>query len=134
MGLGGIIIMSVAITSAYTPTLQATRSIAAGAFVRASDVAALPCKVTAPSPLRYDRVVRVARAARSIAAGECIAGSSILMAAIVPGQKVRAVTKIGAVKIERAVEALQAAGPGERLFVRASDGAPYTVRYEEIAP
>jgi hypothetical protein len=37
---------------------------------------------------------------------------------------------VGAVRIERRVEALQAARPGQRLFVRSEDGQTLSVRYQ----
>ena len=49
--------------------------------------------------------------------------------AVSPGDRVSLSTAAGAVRIERQVEALQAARPGQRLFVRDVDGRSFSVLY-----
>lgn len=121
--------------AAALPTAQARHGIAAGAFVRAGDFVGASCTMAGPPALRYEPQLRATRALRAIVPGECIASNIVAtLPAIAPGQRVTAITGAGAVTIERAVEALEAAGPGQRLLVRATDGAPYSVRYEEVKP
>jgi len=123
------------LAAAALPTAQARHGIAAGAFVRAGDFVGASCTMAGPPALRYEPQLRATRALRAIAPGECIASNIVAtLPAIAPGQRVTAITGAGAVTIERAVEALEAAGPGQRLLVRAADGAPYSVRYEEVKP
>lgn len=46
------------------------------------------------------------------------------------GDHLRLATGAGPVRVERDVEALQAARDGQRLFVRAADGKTWSVRYQ----
>lgn len=115
--------------------MAAKHAIEQGAFVRADDFQPAKCPVSGSPALRYEPPLRATRAMRAIASGECVASAGVAnLPMLAPGQKVIAVTALGAVMIERSVEALQSAYPGQRLFVRGADGVPYSVRYEEVTP
>jgi flagella basal body P-ring formation protein FlgA len=123
------------LAAAALPTAQSRHDIAAGAFVRAGDFVAARCTTGGRPALRYEPQLRATRALRAIAAGECVPSNIVAtLPAIAPGQRVTAITGEGAVTVERTVEALEAAGPGQRLLVRAADAAPYSVRFEEVKP
>ena len=123
------------LAAAALATAEARHDIASGAFVRTGDFVAASCTMAGPPALRYEPQLRATRTLRAIAARECISSNIVAtLPAIAPGQRVTAITGEGSVTIERAVEALEAAGPGQRLLVRAADGAPYSVRYEEVKP
>ena len=51
-----------------------------------------------------------------------------------PGEMLSLIVATGAVRIERRVEAMQPARPGQRLFVKSADGQVLSVRYEEVRP
>ncbi len=53
---------------------------------------------------------------------------------VLPGDTLSLVVFSGSARIERKVEALQAARPGEHLFVRAADGDVLSVQYERAQP
>lgn len=65
--------------------------------------------------------------------GAAHAGNDAAAEAVRPGQKLHVVTELGTVRVERDVEALQTARPGQRLFVRSADGQVFSIRYEEQA-
>jgi hypothetical protein len=97
------------------------------AFERAGCEGAQPSRA-----FRYDRSRGVSQLTRSLAAGDVVApfpeyGEDVAL----PGQMLNLVVAIGNVRVERQVEALQEARPGERLFVRSRDGQILSVRYEE---
>ena len=123
------------LAAAALATAEARHDIAAGAFVRAGDFVGASCTTAGPPALRYEPQLRATRTLRAIAAHECISSNIVAtLPAIAPGQRVTAITGAGAVTVERTVEALEAAGPGQRLLVRAADAAPYSVRFEEVKP
>ncbi len=93
------------------------------------------CPEESDNPYRYDAAAGIARLSRSVAEGEILrAPPEFAVRMVRPGDTLVLVSGAGAVRIERDVEALQAAGPGGRLFVKARDGAVLSVRYEEVAP
>jgi hypothetical protein len=80
---------------------------------------------------RYDRSSGASRLARDLAAGDVVErfpeyGADMVL----PGQHLNLVVEIGNVRVERQVEALQSARPGERLFVKGDDGQILSVRFE----
>ena len=78
-----------------------------------------------PAAFRYDPNESVVRAVRSLAEGEVApAPPPFAVARVEPGRKLRLQARIGAVVVEREVEAVQATA-GENLFVRAADGAVF---------
>jgi flagella basal body P-ring formation protein FlgA len=69
---------------------------------------------------------------RPIAAGEIVPVFPEFGADIVrPGQELHIVIASGSVRIDRRVEAMQAARPGQKLFVRDGDGKIFSARYKE---
>jgi hypothetical protein len=83
----------------------------------------------------YDAVASVSRVSHAIAAGDIVARYPEFGARMVlPGDTLSLVVVSGSTRIERKVEALQAARPGERLFVRAADGDVLSVQYERAQP
>lgn len=126
--------VSMVATQPAGSTLRALHTFAAGDVVGSDAVAAVACQVPVARALRYDRELRVVRATRPIEAGQCLLGAHLEDGPVIaPGQQVSAVTKVGAIQVERRVETLQAARPGGKLFVRGQDGAAFSVRYEDIA-
>lgn len=111
--------------------LRATHDLAAGAVPAASDFATADCDGARPlSAVRYDAAIHAVRLSRRLESGERIAAFPAAMVAnIVPGQKLFVQVHVGPVVVEREVEALQPANPGQRLFVRAADGTVMSVRY-----
>lgn len=119
---------------ASPPTMRARHAIEAGAFVQATDVEAIACAKPL-SGIRFDRSTRAVRAVRPIAQGECLTGARLSgVETVQPGRKIKLVSAIGAVKVERSVEALQVGAPGNNLFVRGEDGVPFAVSYEDLRP
>ena len=102
----------------------------------AESFARTPCPHDAvATPWRYDGGRKVTVASRALTAGEILRPyPEFGVAMLRPGDKVRLVSTAGAVRVERDVEALQPARPGERLFVRSGDGEVMSVRYEEVVP
>jgi len=116
--------------------LTLARAVSAGKILASGDITPADC-ATAPAPtaLRFDRAAGAMRAIRPLHPDEVIAAPSGLgLPDIAPGQRLFIETSIGAVRIQRQVEALQAAAPGQPLFVRAADGAVFAVPPPEIAP
>lgn len=87
------------------------------------------------SALRYDVAHGAMRLTRAIAAGEVVRSyPGYRNEAVHPGEVLQLVIAFGPVRVARTVEAMQSAAPGQRLFVKAKDGAIFSVRYEEAAP
>ena len=107
--------------------------LVAGDFAGADDLSAADCGAEAAKPgFRYDPVSRLVRASRDLEPGEIVpAVSSTLLAGVRPGQRIRLSTRIGAVTIDREVEAVRAAPVGRPLFVRAEDGKIFSIPYPE---
>lgn len=101
-----------------------------GAFEPASCAAA-----HSEETFHYDSTDRVTRLSRTVAAGEIVNSFPEFQIGIVrPGDKLTLISRVGSVDIERKVQALQPARPGERLFVKSSDGTVLSARFEAAAP
>jgi flagella basal body P-ring formation protein FlgA len=84
---------------------------------------------------RYDPATGAVHLARALDIGAVVPEFPGYGTAMVrPGQVLRLVVQVGSVRIDRDVEALQAAHPGQRLFVRAHDGTVLSVRFESLTP
>jgi hypothetical protein len=84
---------------------------------------------------RYDSAAHITRAARVLMPGELVGAYPEFGADIVrPGQILKLIAQSGAVRIVREVQAIQLARPGERLFVKSSDGQVFSARYEAASP
>ncbi|HWE45788.1 MAG TPA: hypothetical protein VG407_07145 [Caulobacteraceae bacterium] len=103
--------------------LRALRPIAAASIPAASDFEAVECRGAKTSPaLRYDRRAGAARAVRTISVGEIVPGlPAFAVPAIRPGQTIYLNVEVGAVRVQRAVQAVQASSAGPRIFVRTTD-------------
>jgi len=116
--------------------LEARAPLAAGAIPASANFMPVACPAGGmASAFRYDRTHGCTHAARTIAAGEIVpAYPEFERNMIEPGQSLRLVVSDGPVRIERTVEAMQAAKSGEKLFVKTDDGQILSVRYESAAP
>ena len=116
--------------------LQALVPLAADSVPQAAQFAPAACPSgAAASAFHHDAALGVTRLARAVVPGEIVApypefGTDMVL----PGQMLRLVVASGAARVERQVEALQSARPGQHLFVRAGDGQILSVRYEVSAP
>lgn len=112
--------------------LKAQSALAADSVPLAANFVMVECPRREPAPaFRHDSALGSSRLSRAIAPNEIVPlfpefGQKLVQ----PGQVLRIVIFAGAVRIEREVEALQAARPGHRLFVRSNDGQVLSVRYE----
>lgn len=112
--------------------LSARVPLAAGAVAVPEDFAPADCAIGSHvQPFHYDRASGVTRTARMIAAGEIVPRyPDFGVAMVYPGQVLKLVVTIGAVRIERDMVALQPARSGQRLFVRSANGDVLSIRYE----
>lgn len=111
--------------------VQAVRITAVGAVPASEDFAPAACVRGRDRALRYDRVTGSVRATRTIGAGEIVtAWAGYGGDRVNAGQVLTLTSYSGPARVERPVEALQSARPGQRLFVRSSDGVYHSVRYE----
>lgn len=90
------------------------------------------CPQARPAPaFRYDPATRSSRLSRAIADNEVVSSFPEFGQELVqPGQAIAILIVLGKTRIERRVEALQTARPGQSLFVRGSNGQIFSVRYE----
>jgi flagella basal body P-ring formation protein FlgA len=136
--VGAAILLSIA-ASATEPApvvaaacVQVLRPIAAGAVPVRSDVTEASCERRTEAAFRYDARLHAERAERDLKPGEVVvAAPAALMPAVSPGQVLYVTSHVGAVVIEREVRALQAAQPGQRMFVRGADGGVFAVTLSE---
>jgi hypothetical protein len=92
------------------------------------------CDGKTKAAFRYDQAGGFTRAFRAIAAGEIIPSYPEFSADMVrPGQRLQLVVVSGVARVERQVVAMQSARPGQRLFVKSSDGQILSVRFEGSA-
>ncbi len=111
--------------------LKALAPLAAGAIASSGDFAPADCPAgRIAAAFRHDRAGSATHLARDVARAEIVpAFPEFGVGMARPGQKLRLVAVSGAVRVEREVEAMQSARPGQRLFVRDSDGRILSVRY-----
>lgn len=133
-----IAVLATAVIAAPVPQdcLRALGPVEAGSIARSDAFARVACPDgKTENPYRYDAVLGLARLAHPLGEGDVVRSfPEFGLAMIRPGDTLELVSAAGAVRIERDVEALQAARPGQRLFVRARDGEVLSVRYEDVAP
>lgn len=80
---------------------------------------------------RYDGIRRTVLTTRALVAGEVVrsfAGAEEV--GITSGDQVMLRAGAGPIVVERQVEALQSARPGERLFVRTAEGAVFAISFQ----
>lgn len=115
---------------------KVTRPVARGQALSADAFKPALCGDAAPPAVaRYDGEARLLRASRALEAGEIVvAPSGLERSAIMPGDRLTLVAVVGPVRIERQVEALQAADRGDDVFVRTDGGAVFSARAGDVAP
>ena len=116
---------------AAEPCMRATHALTAGAVPTTRDFVAVSCGETKPSTVvRYDRALRAATLTHALQPGDMVAAiPASLMAGNSPGERLNVQVHVGPVVVQREVEALQPANPGQRLFVRAADGTVMSALY-----
>lgn len=116
---------------AATSCMRATHALAMGTVPTADDLVAADCgEAKHGSVVRYDGQMRAVRLARNVQANEIVdAVPSAMLASISPGEKLYVNILVSPVVVQREVEALQPAYPGQKLFVRAADGKVFSVLY-----
>jgi hypothetical protein len=89
------------------------------------------CTGKTEAAFRYDQVGGFTRAVRAISAGQIVpAYPEFSFDMVRPGQTLHLVVVTGATRVQRQVVAMQSARPGQRLFVKSSDGQILSVRFE----
>jgi len=116
--------------------LRVLSPLAEGDVPAAARFEPVPCSGTIIArAFRYDRSERATRVARTLTIGNVVKRYPEYGArAVAPGQILRLVVSEDVVRVERQVEALQEARPGQKLFVRSRDGEILSVRYEAGVP
>lgn len=124
------------LASATYACIRALKPIEAGSFPRANDFVSASCEGSGGGKaFRYDSRARAVRSIRDVRAGETVAAlPETLFATVMPGQPLLTVVHVGPVRVERQVEALQPARPGQRLFVRTQDGEVFPIAYPSAQP
>lgn len=118
-----------------SPCLRARTALSSGATPRLTDFDPAPCNDVGDAAFRFDRDHHVPRAARDIRVGETVRPWADASGdRIQPGDALTFRVDAGPVRIVRQVIALQAARPGQRLFVKDSDGQIFSAPYESVAP
>jgi flagella basal body P-ring formation protein FlgA len=85
-----------------------------------------------PSAFRYDAAQGISHLSRAVAKDEIVPAYPEFGEKLVrPGQILSMIVLAGNSRIQRRVQALQAARPGQLLFVRSADGQVLSARYEE---
>lgn len=112
--------------------LRAQSYQAAGSIPVSINFMPSECPQKRPAPaFRYDPATRSSRLSRPVADNEVVSSFPEFGQKLVqPGQAIALLIVLGDTRIERRVEALQTARPGQSLFVRGSDGQIFSVRYE----
>ncbi len=114
------------------PCLRVTRAINPGTPAAMRYFEAQPC----PDPpvqraFRYDGTRRTVMTTRALVAGEVVRSfAGVEEGGIIPGDQVKLRAGAGPIVVERPVEVLQSARPGERLFVRTADGAVLAISFQ----
>lgn len=133
---GGVLAMGAsalfAVSAPQDGCLRVLAPIASGSVPQSKDFEPAQCRAyMGNDAFRYGRAAGVSHAARDLAQGEIVpAYPEFKIDMVRPGETLTLVTAAGPVRIERQVTAMQAALPGQRLFVRAKDGEVLSVRYE----
>ena len=131
--LTALAVNGAAAKSSGAQCLKARAPVEANAIPRSDgfEPAACPASNMDMNAFWYDRALGVSRAARAIAVSEIVrAYPEFGGSAVLPGQTLRLVVTSGAIRVELAVEALQPARPGQRLFVKSANGEILSVVYE----
>lgn len=111
--------------------LRTLHALPAGAPVQDENFAPALCR-SKPSPaFLYDRVTGALRTKRDLASDELVNSyPGRGEGKVYVGQPITLRASVGSATIEHKVQAMQVARPGDRLFVRTSEGLYHSVRYE----
>jgi hypothetical protein len=122
--------------SGSAPCLQSQRFVPAGSVAAADDFTQASCPAGAVRrPFAYHSYSRAFYLARDVTAGEIIGGPPLAeLARVLPGQKLYITAKIGNVRVDRVVEAVQPAARSQGLFVRGADGTAFSAPGPEVEP
>ena len=108
--------------------LKVVGPAAADTVVGFREVADAPCTESVVDGLWFDRTQGVMRARRDLKPGEILhAPPASALATVAPGDPMVLEVSVGPVKVQRRVEAVQAARPGQGLFARTADGAVISI-------
>lgn len=108
---------------AASSCFAAAADIAEGAALASRDLVESPCAPATASALAFDTRTGLTHATREIDAGEIVGRvGGFREPAIVKGQTLNIETRVGPVRIERRVTALQTAAEGEPFFVKGANG------------
>jgi flagella basal body P-ring formation protein FlgA len=115
--------------------LRVLKPVPQGSIIQSQNFIAAPCGTPLERSFAYERANGAVQATRDLSGGEIVpAYAGYAPKSVAPGETLTLVVRLGAVRVARQVEALQAAGPGERLFVRSEDGQVLSVRYVPGVP
>ena len=110
---------------------QVQAPVEAGAIVDIASFRRVTCGDAHPrKAFRYDQAQRSVRASRMLGVGETVTAlPDQLLANVIPGMPIYLTARVGPVTIERRLEALQSARPGQNLFARTVNGEIVSVPF-----
>ena len=113
--------------------LRALSALPAGSVPLSAEFAVTDCPRHPPAAaFRHDSMQGSSRLLRPITQNEIVPRFPEFGRKLVqPGQVLRLTVLSGAVRVESSVEAMQAAQPGQKLFVRTRTGQVFSARYED---
>lgn len=104
-----------------------SRPVTQGETLTLADVMPASCEKHAQTQVRFDRGGSLVRAAADLEAGTHLGRLSLPeLAGVDRGDKLTLVSRVGPVRIERKVVAVQPGRPGGRIFVRDEEGQVLT--------
>jgi hypothetical protein len=122
-------------TAALAPCVRVAEEVPVDGVPTAKSFLAAPCLGAVSPALWFDRRTGVLRAARALKLGEILqAPARDIVASVAPGQSLLIEATVGPVRVQRRVEAIQPARPGQRLFARTTDGAVLSIPFPEETP
>jgi hypothetical protein len=113
--------------------VRALSALAVDSVPLSENFAVVDCPPIKPAAaFRHDSMQGSSRLSRPVAQNEIVPlFPEFGLKLVQPGQMLRLTILSGAARIERQVEVLQVARPGQKLFVRSSDGQVLSVRYKD---
>ena len=124
-------------TKSTAPACQRlTRFVPSGSPAAARDLEPVACDGEhRETPWRYEPGLRAARMLRDLHPGEIIAAiPAFALARVRPGERLFVSSRLGAVRVEREVRAVQPGHAGGWLFVRSADGAVFPAPTPSVSP
>lgn len=127
----GDVTFAVASTDAVAKCYSLARNVASGSPISADAVVGSPCRKDATALISYDRTGATVSADADLAAGAYLGAASFAEAPrIAKGDALVLLSRVGPVRVERRVVAMQPSRGIGRLFVRDADNAAYSVRID----